>query len=509
MKKYSLFILISLAIFSCSDNDKEILPNVVFILADDLGYGEIGILGQKKIETPNIDKLAKSGMILTNHYSGSPVCAPSRSILLTGLHSGKNPIRGNDEWKERGNVWSFKAMFNNPELEGQRPLPDSIITVADIFRSKGYKTGMFGKWGLGAPNTNSIPNNKGFDFFYGYNCQRQAHTFYPTHLWKNKERHILENQIVNKGKLPSNLDPNNEESYLKYNQKDYAPTLIHQEALKFIERNKDEKFFVFYASPIPHLPLQAPEKWVNYYKDKFGDEKPYTGGSGYYPNQYPKATYAAMISYLDQQVGELVKKLKEIGKYENTLLIFSSDNGPTHIKHVDIDFFNSAGPFLNSENTVKGNLNEGGIRVPTIVTWPKVIPSGSESNHPSVFYDYLATVSDLVGVSPPYKTDGISFLPTLKGINQEKHKYLYWEFPSYGGQQAIRIDKWKGIRKGLFKGLTKLKLYNLNLDSKELNDVASEYPEIVEKMENFMKEAHKTPKMDIFKIPVLENDKNN
>ena len=507
MNKYLLFILISLSILSCSNNDKDNLPNIVFILADDLGYGEIGILGQKKIETPNIDKLAKSGMILTDHYTGSPVCAPSRSILLTGLHSGNNPIRGNDEWKERGDVWSFKAMFDNPELEGQRPLPDSIVTIADILKSKGYKTGMFGKWGLGAPNTNSIPNNKGFDFFYGYNCQRQAHTFFPTHLWKNKERHILENRIVNKGKLPSNLDPNNEESYINYNQKDYAPTLIHQEALKFIERNKDEKFFVYYASPIPHLPLQAPAIWVNYYREKFGEEKPYTGGSGYYPNQYPKATYAAMISYLDQQVGELVKKLKEIGKYENTLIIFSSDNGPTHIDHVDIDFFNSAGPFLNSENTVKGNLNEGGIRVPTIATWPKVIAAGSESNHPSIFYDYLVTISDLVGVTPPYKTDGISFLPTLKGKTQEKHKYLYWEFPSYGGQQAIRINKWKGIKKGLIKGQSKLKLYNLSLDSKELNDVASEHPDIVTKMENMMKEAHNTPTMDIFKIPVLENDK--
>jgi len=508
MRNYSIIFFLSLVIFSCSKiEDRDTFPNIVFILADDLGYGEIGILGQDKIETPNIDVLAKSGMILTDHYTGSPVCAPSRSILLTGLHSGNNPIRGNDEWKERGDVWSFEAMFDNPELEGQRPLPDSIITVADILKSQGYKTGMFGKWGLGAPNTNSIPNNKGFDFFYGYNCQRQAHTFYPTHLWRNKERHILDNQIVNKGRLSIDLDPNNGESYIKYNQKDYAPTLIHQEVLKFIDRNKDDRFFVYYASPIPHLPLQAPVEWVDFYKEKFGDEQPYTGGSGYYPNQYPKATYAAMISYLDQQVGELVKKLKEIGKYENTLIIFSSDNGPTHIKHVDIDFFNSAGPFLNSENTVKGNLNEGGIRVPTIVTWPDVIPPGSESNHPSTFYDYLATVSDLVGVSPPYKTDGISFLPTLKGKTQEKHKYLYWEFPSYGGQQAIRIDKWKGIKKGLFKGESKLKLYDLSVDSKELNDVASKHPDIVTKMENMMKEAHNTPSMDIFKIPVLENDK--
>ena len=445
MRKYLILILFSLVICSCSKTEENDLPNLVFILADDLGYGEIGVLGQNKIETPNIDQLAKDGMILTNHYSGSPVCAPSRSILLTGLHSGNNPIRGNDEWKERGDVWSFKAMFDNPKLEGQRPLPDSIITVADILRSKGYRTGMFGKWGLGAPTSNSIPNNKGFDFFYGYNCQRQAHTFYPTHLWRNKQRHLLDNLIVDKGGLPEDLDPKNEESYRMYNQFDYAPKLIHQEALKFIERNKDDKFFLYYASPIPHLPLQAPVKWVNYYREKFGDEIPYTGGSGYYPNQYPKATYAAMISYLDQQVGELVEKLKEIGKYKNTLIIFSSDNGPTHVKHVDIDFFDSAGPFSNLENTVKGNLNEGGIRVPTIVTWPDVIASGSKSNHPSIFYDYLATVSDLVGISPPYKTDGISFLPTLKGKSQEKHKYLYWEFPSYGGQQAIRIDQWLSL----------------------------------------------------------------
>ena len=319
MRNISLiFITLLCIIFSCSKNEKiNESPNIVFILADDLGYGEIGVFGQNLIETPYIDQLSREGMILTDHYTGSPVCAPARSVLLTGLHSGNNPIRGNDEWKERGDVWSFKAMFNNPELEGQRPMPDSIITVADILRLKGYKTGMVGKWGLGAPNTNSIPNNKGFDFFYGYNCQRQAHTLYPSHLWRNKDRHILDNEIVDKGILNKDLDPNKTESYRDYNQKDYAPTLMHEEALKFIERNKDESFFLYYASPLPHLPLQAPVKWVNYYKEKFGKEEPYTGGSGYYPNQYPKATYAAMISYLDQQVGELVAKLKEIGKYEN------------------------------------------------------------------------------------------------------------------------------------------------------------------------------------------------
>ena len=226
------------------------------------------------------------------------------------------------------------------ELEGQRPLLDTIVTIAKVLQDNGYKTGMVGKWGLGAPNTKSIPNNKGFDFFYGYNCQRQAHTLYPSHLWKNKERDILNNMIVDKGPLEKGLDPNNSESYKPYNQNDYAPTLMHDQALKFIDRNRDNKFFLYYASPLPHLPLQAPKKWVDYYREKLGEENPYLGDNGYYPNQYPKATYAGMISYLDEQVGEIVTKLKEIGKYENTIIVFTSDNGPTHVGQVDIDFFN-------------------------------------------------------------------------------------------------------------------------------------------------------------------------
>ena len=504
MKK--LIILIILLCFSCKPQTEiDLNPNFVFILADDLGYGELGVFGQQIIETPNIDQLAKEGMILTDHYTGSPVCAPARAVLLTGLHSGNNPIRGNDEWKERGDVWSFQSMFDNPELEGQRPMPDSIVTVAKFLQSKGYKTGMVGKWGLGAPNTNSIPNTKGFDFFYGYNCQRQAHTLYPSHLWRNKERHILDNKIVNKDKLQMGLDPYNSKSYNPYNQNDYAPTLMHNEALSFLDRNKENNFFLYYASPIPHLPLQAPKNWVDYYREKFGEEEPYIGSSGYYPNQYPKATYAAMISYLDQQVGEIVEKLKEIGEYDNTFIVFTSDNGPTHLEQVDINFFNSTGPFVNSKNTVKGNVNEGGIRVPTIATWPKRIKPGSKSDHPSTFYDYFATVSDIINESLPYAIDGISYYPTLVGENQEKHEYLYWEFPAYGGQQAIRINQWKGIKKNLFKGPSKLKLYNLIDDPQELNDLASDYPEIVIKMEKLLKEAHTTANIDKFKIPALEN----
>ncbi|MBN09671.1 MAG: N-acetylgalactosamine-6-sulfatase [Flavobacteriaceae bacterium] len=502
-----LIIIVTLLFFlvSCLETKKTIdSPNFVFILADDLGYGELGVFGQNIIETPNIDKLAKEGMILTDHYSGSPVCAPARAVLMTGLHTGNSPVRGNDEWKERGDVWSFEAMFKNPELEGQRPLPDSIKTVATYLQSNHYKTGMVGKWGLGAPNTNSIPNNKGFDFFYGYNCQRQAHTLYPSHLWKNKDREILKNKIVDKGALKTGADPNDSKNYEVYNQNDYAPTLMHNEALSFIDRNKDNKFFLYYASPLPHLPLQTPKKWVNYYRKKIGDEKPYIGGKGYYPNQFPKATYAAMISYLDEQVGEIVAKLKKIGKYENTLIIFTSDNGPTHLNQVDIHFFNSAGIFVNSKKTVKGSINEGGIRVPTIATWPKRIKSGTTSNHPSTFYDFFATVSDIIGKPSSYKNDGISYYPTLVGKKQKKHDYLYWEFPAYGGQQAIRINKWKGIKKNLLKGPSKLQLYNLNDDPKEINNLADSYPQIVKKMEISMEKAHTKAKIKKFNIPVLD-----
>ena len=504
--RIKLAIIISILIsLSCTDKQKEYeSPNFVFILADDLGYGELGVFGQKIIETPNIDQLAKEGMILTNHYSGSPVCAPARAVLLTGLHTGNNPVRGNDEWKERGDVWSFEAMFKNPELEGQRPMPDSTITVANYLKLNGYKTGMVGKWGLGAPNTNSIPNHKGFDFFYGYNCQRQAHTLYPSHLWKNKERYILNNMIVDKGALKESLDPNDIESYRIYNQSDYAPTLMHDQALKFIDRNRDNKFFLYYASPLPHLPLQAPKKWVDYYREKLGEETPYIGDEGYYPNQFPKATYAGMISYLDEQVGEIITKLKEIGKYENTIIVFTSDNGPTHVAQVDIDFFNSTGIFENSKKTVKGSVNEGGIRVPTITTWPMKIKSGTISDHPSTFYDFFATVSDIIGNPLSSKTDGISYYPSLIGKEQKAHDYLYWEFPAYGGQQAIRIDKWKGIKRDLLKGTSNLSLYDLSKDPKELNNIANNHPDLVDKMEKFLIEAHKKAAIETFNIPVLD-----
>ena len=362
-----LFILIIIS-YGCSKKIDP--PNIIYILADDLGYGEVGVYGQKIIETPNIDLLAETGILFTDHYSGSPVCAPSRSVLMTGQHSGHTYIRDNGEWNERGNVWSFQSMLDNPELEGQRPLPDSTLTVANVLQKNGYRTGMVGKWGLGAPHTNSVPNNKGFDIFYGYNYQP---TLFILHIYgiMKKEIFLTIILLLNRKVYQMILTM----LYVKYNQKDYTNT-NHQRALEFVRDKNDKPFFLYYASPIPHLPLQAPKKWVDYYRKKIGEEEPYVGRA-YYPSQYPKATYAAMISYLDEQVGELASALKETGQYENTIIIFTSDNGPSYVQPLDLNYFESTSFLNNDPQRVKGKVYEGGIRVPMIVHWPRNIKEKS------------------------------------------------------------------------------------------------------------------------------------
>lgn len=479
-------------------------PNIIYILADDLGYGELGVYGQEKIETPNIDALASNGMLFTQHYTGAPVCAPARSVLLTGQHSGHTHIRGNDEWAERGDIKNMKAVLADPGLEGQRPLLDSIVTIAEVLKTKGYRTGVFGKWGLGAPNTEGIPNKQGFDYFYGYNCQRQAHSYYPMFLWKNQERVMLDNKYVPfHANLKSGANINDPESYGDFRLNDYSATLIHDEALAFIERNKKQPFFLYYASPIPHVPLQAPEKWVAYYQNKFGEEKPYSGRS-YFPNRTPLATYAAMISYLDEQVGELISKLKQEGVYDNTLIIFTSDNGPTFNGGTKTPYFESAKPFKSERGWGKGYLHEGGIRVPMIASWSGKIKPGSTSDHVSSFYDVMATLSDVCDAKAP-KNDGISFLPTLINKKQKTHKFLYWEFPqaAFGGQQAVRMGDWKGIRKNILKGNMNIELFNLKNDITEQNNVADKYPEIVAQMEAIMKREHTPAELEKFKIKQL------
>ena len=504
-KSISIYLIIfsfTNLFFSCNKLEEQ--PNIIYILADDLGYGELGVFGQKIIETPNIDALAKNGMIFTDHYSGSPVCAPSRSVFITGQHTGHTPIRGNDEWAERGDTWNYQAMFDNPFLEGQRPIPDSTITIAEVLKSAGYVTGMVGKWGLGAPTTEGLPNRQGFDFFYGYNCQRQAHTLYPMHLWRNEARHLLDNKnIAPHANLADGVDPNDPSSYADFELNDYAPELMHREALKFIDENKDSPFFLYYASPLPHVPLQAPKKWVNYYKRKLGEEVPYTGKS-YFPNQSPRATYAAMISYLDEQVGDLVNKLVEIGQYQNTLIIFTSDNGPTYTGGADTPFFDSAKPFKTEYGWAKGFVHEGGIRVPMIASWPGKIKYGSKSNHISAFQDMMPTFCDIVGEPVPSSNDGISILPVLMGESgQRQHDYLYWEFPAYKGQQAVRMGKWKAIRREIFEGNMAIELYNLETDISEQQDLAGSYPKIVEQIAEIMKTAHTPSYLERFKFPQL------
>lgn len=479
-------------------------PNIIFILADDLGYGETGVYGQQKIQTPHIDALATEGMRFTQHYSGAPVCAPARCVLLTGLHSGHAAIRGNDEWVERGDVWNYEAACANPALEGQRPIADSTVTLAEVLKTGGYTSGIIGKWGLGAPGTEGVPNRQGFDYFYGYNCQRQAHNLYPPHLWENDVKDTLDNEIVAPGtKLDSLDDPWDENSYRKYTQNEYAPAKMQEKALSFIRENKHRPFFLYYASPLPHLPLQAPKDYVDRYRKILGDEEPYIGDHGYFPNRYPRATYAAMISYLDDQVGELVSLLKEEGLYENTIIIFTSDNGPTYLGGVDFDYFESPKPFANGYGSTKGFVYEGGIREPMIASWPGHISPGSVNNHISAFYDFMPTLCELAGVATPENTDGISLVPALVGEKQPEHEFLYWEFPSYRGQQAVRMGNWKGIRKNIFDGNMKVELYDLSTDTLESHDVAAEHPEIVKKIEAIMVQEHSPSSNERFKFKEL------
>ncbi|RIJ50858.1 N-acetylgalactosamine-6-sulfatase [Maribellus luteus] len=502
-----------LLLSACSNQDKKVenkanKPNIIYILADDLGYGDVGCNGQKLIETPNIDKLAAEGMRFTQHYAGAPVCAPSRCVLLTGQHTGHSQIRGNDEWKERGDVWNYLAQLADSTLEGQRPLEEGTETLASLMKKAGYSTGMIGKWGLGAPNTTSTPTQKGFDFFVGYNCQRQAHTFYPVHLYKNDKRLYLGNDTVAPNtKLDPEADPYNLASYSKYTLQHYAPDVMFSEMMGFMDEHKDDPFFFYWATTIPHAPLQAPQRWIDYYVKKFGDEEPYLGDKGYFPQRYPHAAYAAMISYLDENIGKLVQKLKDMGVYDNTLIIFTSDNGPTYNGGTDSPWFDSGGPFKSEYGWGKGFVHEGGFRVPMIASWPDKIKPGKVSDHISAFWDVMPTFCDIAGIASPSNADGMSFLPTLLGAEQPEHPYLYWEYPEYGGQQAVRIGNWKGIRKDIIKtGNLKLELYDLSNDIQELNDVASEHPDIIKQMEDIMQKEHKMAKSGRFRMKALGDD---
>ena len=466
-------------------------PNIIFILADDLGYGELGCYGQKKIRTPNLDRMAAEGIRFTQAYSGAPVCAPSRCVLLTGLHTGHAAIRDN------------RAV----QPEGQEPLPDETLTLAELLKEVGYATGAVGKWGLGPPASSGDPLRQGFDFFFGFNCQSHAHNHYPSYLWRNATRIMLNNPEFRAHQtLPAGADPNDPASYRQYVGRDYAPDRFLEEALGFIRTNKDRPFFLYFATTVPHLAIQVPEDSLAEYRGRWPDP-PYVGDNGYLPHPCPRAGYAAMVTRMDRDVGRILALLKELGLEEQTLVMFSSDNGPTYnrLGGSDSEFFASAGPFRG----LKGSVYEGGIRVPFVARWPGTIRPGRTSDLPIAFYDLLPTLVQLTGAKAPPKTDGISFLPTLLDQGQQKpHEFLLWEFYGYGGQQAVRWGPWKGIRLNCHKDPNgPIRLYNLREDPAEQHDVADQYPEVVRTIATLMVREHTDSPIWQFRAPTQARPK--
>lgn len=478
--------------------------NVIFILLDDAGYGDFGCYGQAKIETPNIDALAARGVRFTDLYAGAPVSAPSRCTLLTGLHSGHAQIRSNDEQTERGNVWSINAMRENPELEGQAPLAEGTTTLATVMRDAGYKTAMIGKWGLGGPKSNSTPLDMGFDYFYGYLCQRMAQCYYPPFLYDGLEREYTTNPRMDLGdRLDEGADPYSAESYAKFKGEVYSPDAVYERVERFVSDNVDENFFLMWTTTIPHSALTAPDEWVAKYVERFGDEEPVYTGKGYFPTRYPKATYAAMLSYLDYQIGKLVELLKAKGLYDNTIIMVTSDNGPTHNSYTNTSWFDCAHPFRSDRGWTKRSLHEGGIRVPFIVAWgDRIAPAVSD--HIGYFPDIMPTLCDIAGVESP-ATDGISLLPTLEGRRQPKHEYLYWEFPPFKadrGWLSVRMGRWKALVTDVADGNTAMQLFDITADPREERDLAEQYPQVVKSMWRAIKESHTDNKNPLFQLDI-------
>jgi arylsulfatase A-like enzyme len=420
-------------------------------MADDLGYGDLGCYGQKRIKTPNIDWLAREGMRFTDHYAGSTVCAPSRCSMMTGLHTGHARVRGN---------------YKTPPM-GQYPLREDDLTVAQLLKQAGYTTGLIGKWGLGGPGSSGVPAKKGFDYFYGYLCQTHAHNYYPDFLYKNGQRIPVEGNVMTKPRRPDGAG-------VAAEKKHYSHDLFCEDALSFIETHKAEPFFLFLALTIPHANNQAGDKGMEVpdlgiYKDMDWPE--------------PQKGHAAMISRMDRDVGRIMDKLKALGIDDNTLVMFTSDNGPHHEGGTDPGFNDSNGPLSG----IKRDLYEGGIRVPMIARWPGKISSGTTSAHVSAFWDYLPTFSELAGVPVPGAVDGISLAPALLGKTQKEHDYLYWEFhEGRTSAQAVRQGKWKAVRKGP-KAATEL--YDLAADIGETSNVADANRDVVTEVDRIFTKA--------------------
>lgn len=454
-------------------------PNIIYIYADDLGYGELGSYGQTKIKTPHLDRMAREGLRFTQHYSGAPVCAPSRCMLMTGKHAGHSYIRGNYEM----------GGFEDANEGGQMPLHENTYTIARMLKERGYATGLVGKWGMGMPGTTGSPLKQGFDYYYGYLDQKQAHNFYPTHLWENDRWDSLDNRYI---RVHRSIDSTtaSDADFDQFRGKEYAPAKMTEKALGFIDRNRQKPFFLYLPYTLPHLSLQAPKEYVQKYVGQFA-ERPYYGEKGYAPNKYPLSTYAAMISYLDDQVGIIMERIKQLGLDGETIIMFSSDNGATFSAGVDATFFQSVAGLRG----LKMDLYEGGIRVPFIVRWPGKVKPNTVSNLMSVQYDIMPTLSELTGRRIP-GLDGISLLPEILGnkSKQENHGFLYFEYPENGGQIAVRTGDWKGIRKNMRKDpAAPWELYDLATDVSERNNLAAKHPAIIAEMEKIARREHMHP----------------
>lgn len=447
--------LCALIFASCSGNKQEVAsPNVIFILADDLGYGDLGCYGQTRISTPNLDRMAAEGMQFMQHYAGSTVSAPSRAALMTGRHTGHAQIRGNKEI----------------EPEGQQPMEAETYTLGKLMQSAGYATGLFGKWGLGYPESESTPRKMGFDEFYGYNCQRKAHTYYPEYLWRNDEKVFLDGNSAG-------------------GRRAYSQHLIHRQALDFIRKHKDRPFCAMLTYTLPHAELNLPHDSIyKLYENQF-EETPFEGAGSYHAVERPRASFAAMVSQLDHYVGEILAELKSLGIDERTLVIFTSDNGPHREGGADPDFFKSYGPLKG----FKRDVYEGGIRVPFIVRYPGKVEAG-RSSHISAFWDMMPTFAGLTGTKLPdsVTTDGISMLPVLFGESErQEHDYLYWEFHEQGGRVAVRKGNWKAVLLNAKQGLDQpIELYDLSNDIHEDHNLADQYPDVTEEMREVMRNAH-------------------
>ncbi len=436
-----------------SPTEEKPPPNILLVVADDMGYGDLGAYGQQRIQTPELDAMAEEGLRFTDFYAGSTVCAPSRAALMTGLHTGHAPIRGNGEVQPMG----------------QRPIEDEVVTVAEVLKGQGYNTALIGKWGLGGPGSPGEPNRQGFDHFFGYLCQRHAHNSYPEFLFRNTERVPLDNVLP---------EPKREDGAgVAIVKNEHSHNLLIQEAARFIGQSAKEPFFLALTVTIPHANNEG--------KDD-GMEVPSLGQ--YAEMDWPERQkqHAAMISLLDRDVGRLLDLLAEHGMADNTLVLFTSDNGPHREGGNDPDFNDSNGPLRG----IKRDLYEGGIRVPLIARWPAGgTPSGATTDHVGAFWDFLPTFAELSGAPTPAGLDGISLAPLLTGkpAEQQEHEYLYWEFhEGKASKQAVRLGDWKGVR---LAPNQPLELYDLSRDLGEENDVAAEHPEVVKKIEAILATA--------------------